>query len=490
MEGSNSIAGEATAPRRDDPAYERRTSGWQARPRVLVVEDSEDLIAVYRRYLAREAVAIEAATTGRAALQRMAREVPAVVLLDLRLPDMGGQEILERIRTERWPTTVVVLTGCGSIDAAVEAMRAGAYDFLTKPVDGERLRVTLRNALERQRLSHLVESYRQCVERERFQGFVGASPAMQAVYRMIERAAPSRACVFITGESGTGKEVCARAIHACSPRRAAPFVAINCGALPEGLVESELFGHARGAFTGATAMRAGAARQAHGGTLFLDELCEMAPAAQAKLLRFVQSGALRKVGGDRPETVDVRLICATNRDPLDAVARGRLREDLYYRLRVIPIHLPPLRDRPDDVLPIAGHCLDLANREEGKAFAGFAPEAAALLVGHSWPGNVRQLQNAIRTAVILNGGETIQAAMLRDALHPADAARPAAPAAGRCEPVRRMPVRPLREAERELIAAALARCDGSVGRAAELLQVSPSTIYRRLKSAADTATDA
>jgi len=175
---------------------------------------------------------------------------------------------------------------------------------------------------------------------------------------------------------------------------------------------------------------------------------------------------------------------------LDAVARGRLREDLYYRLRVIPIHLPPLRDRPDDVLPIAGHCLDLANREEGKAFAGFAPEAAALLAGHSWPGNVRQLQNAIRTAVILNGGETIQAAMLRDALHPADAARPAAPAAGRCEPVRRMPVRPLREAERELIAAALARCDGSVNRAAELLQVSPSTIYRRLKSAADTATDA
>jgi len=489
MEGSNSIAGAAPAPRRDDPAAERRAGGWRARPRILVVEDSEELIAVYRRYLARETVAIETATTGRAALHRLAREVPAAVLLDLRLPDMDGQEILERIRAEGWPTTVIVLTGCGSIDAAVEAMRAGAYDFLTKPVDGERLRVTLRNALERQRLSHLVESYRQCVEQERFQGFVGASPAMQAVYRMIERAAPSRACVFITGESGTGKEVCARAIHACSPRRAGLFVAINCGALPEGLVESELFGHARGAFTGATAMRAGAARQAHGGTLFLDELCEMAPAAQAKLLRVVQCGALRKVGGDRPETVDVRLICATNRDPLDAVTRGRLREDLYYRLRVIPIHLPPLRDRPDDILPIAGHCLDLANREEGKGFAGFAPEAAALLVGHSWPGNVRQLQNAIRTAVILNGGETIQAAMLRDALHPADAARPAAPAAGRCEPVRRMPVRPLREAERELIAATLARCDGSVGRAAELLQVSPSTIYRRLKSAADTATD-
>jgi len=481
MEGSSGIVGQ-------DPTASGPRHAWPGTPaRVLIVEDNLELISVYRRYLATEAVAIDTATTGRAALQRLAEDSPAAVLLDLRLPDMGGQEILERIRAERLPTTVIVLTGCGSIDSAVEAMRAGAYDFLAKPVDGARLRVALRNALERQSLSHLVESYRQSFERDRFRGFVGASPPMQAVYRMIERAAPSRACVFITGESGTGKEICARAIHDCSPRRDGPFIAINCGAIPRELFESELFGHTRGAFTGAVTTRAGAAQQANGGTLFLDELCEMEPAAQAKLLRFVQSGTLRKVGGERHEKVDVRLVCATNRDPLDAVARGQLREDIYYRLRVIPIHMPPLRERPDDILPIARHFLAVANREERKDFGGFSPQAAALLSGCPWPGNVRQLQNAIRTAVILNAGETVQAEMLRGVLCPADRAPAEDRAAGKSGCFEQMRMRPLREAERDLIEVALARCRGNVRRAAELLQVSPSTIYRRLKSGAQSA---
>src|SRR5690606_38452833 len=271
--------------------------------------------------------------------------------------------------------------------------------------------------LERQRLSRIVETYRSEIDRRSYAGFVGSSLSMQAVYRTIDAAATSKATIFITGESGTGKEVCAEAIHQKSPRRDGPFVAINCAAIPKELMESEIFGHVKGAFTGAIGDREGAAARADGGTLFLDEVCEMPLDLQVKLLRFVQLGSFMKVGGTETRQVDVRFICATNRDPLQEVAAGNFREDLYYRLHVIPLHMPPLRERERDVLDLAHHFLASFAAEEHKAFRRFAPEAEALLLSYDWPGNVRQLQNVLRNIVVLNEGETVEKAMLRDTLH-------------------------------------------------------------------------
>jgi len=302
-----------------------------------------------------------------------------------------------------------------------------------------------------------------------FESFVGMSPAMKAVYRAIENAARSKAAVFVSGETGTGKELCTQAIHRRGPRRDKPFIALDCGAIPKDLMESEVFGHAKGAYTGATQARAGAAKLAHGGTLFLDEICELAPALQAKLLRFLQSGGFRPLGSDRTETVDIRLICATNRDPLEEIAAGRLREDLYYRIYVVPVHLPPLRERRADILPIARHFLATFAREEGASFKSFSPAAEARLEAHDWPGNVRQLQNAVRSALVLHQGYQVTTNMLSDLLDTSCPARPEANGA----------IRPLRAVERELIEAAIARCGGNVVEAAKLLEINPSTIYRK-----------
>ncbi|MFQ5774432.1 MAG: sigma-54-dependent transcriptional regulator [Kiloniellaceae bacterium] len=450
------------------------------RPAVLLVEDSPDLAWTYRRFLAGEPINLEHVTTGAAAIARVEEAPPAVMLLDLRLPDMNGLGVLERMARDGCPTTVVVITAYGSIDVAVRAMRAGAYDFLAKPFNAQRLIVTLRNALERQRLSGLLEAYQSDLARDRFHGFIGASPPMQAVYRMIERAAPSKATVFVTGESGTGKEICAQTIHACGPRRDKPFVALNCAAIARDLMECEIFGHAKGAFTGAVSQRVGAAKLADGGTLFLDEVCEMDPALQTKLLRFVQTASFHPVGSDRAETVDVRLVCATNRDPWKEVEAGRFREDLYYRLHVIPVHLPPLRERGADVLLIARALLVAFAREEGKAFKAFDPDVETALAAYDWPGNVRQLQNALRNVVVLHDGELVRPSMLPPPLDLGVPGRRAAPMPAAAPGAERpRPVRPLREVEKELIEDAIARCGGSVAGAAELLRISPSTIYRK-----------
>ena len=279
---------------------------------------------------------------------------PTPWLLDLRLPDMDGLEVLAEIARRGMTLPVVVITAHGSVETAVSAIRAGASDFLVKPISGERLRVTLHNHLEKQRLAAVVDTYRTRIDRDRFEGFIGASLAMQAVYRSIESAAASDATVFFTGESGTGKEVGARAIHDLGRRRGKAFHPLNCAAIPKDLIESEIFGHVKGAFTGAVSDRPGAARLADGGTLFLDEICEMDPFLQTKLLRFVQTGAFTPVGGTRSEQVDVRFVCATNRDPLAEMRAGRFREDLFYRLHVVPIHMPPLCERGEDVLDSRG----------------------------------------------------------------------------------------------------------------------------------------
>ena len=459
--------------------------------RVLLVEDTPSLSTVYMEYLRNAGMAPSLAETGREALAALTEGGFQAMLLDLKLPDMSGVEILKRVADDEIPLAIVVITANGSINAAVEAMRLGAYDFIVKPFNEERLVTTARNAIEHVHLTRMVDEFRDSFGRERYQGFIGSSLAMQAIYRTIESVAPSKATVFITGESGTGKEVCAQAIHRGSPRRNRPFVPLNCGAIPKDLMESEIFGHLKGAFTGAIGDRDGAAVQAHGGTLFLDEICEMDLALQTKLLRFLQTGTIQRVGSAKPEKVDVRIICATNRNPMTEVEKGRFREDLYYRLHVVPIHLPPLREREEDVLEIATFFLRQFAEEEGKGFEGFSADAREALLLRVWPGNVRELQNVIRNAVVLNEGPLLTAGMLpagiRSDPSPGTSLPGSAPFAAAAPPLHPDTHAPtgapvgqkLWQIEKQAIEAAVAHCGGSIPKAAKILGLSPSTIYRK-----------
>ena len=455
----------------------------QRKPRLLLVEDSLALAKVYKEYLKPMSVIVSSVAEGGQGLEQIEGTDPDVVLLDLNLPDMNGLELLEKLQGLPQDPTVVVITAMGTVDTAVEAMRAGAFDFLQKPFDAERLRITVRNALEKQDLKALVKTYRDSFERDKFHGFTGSSIPIQAVYRIIESAASSRASVFITGDSGSGKEVCADAIHREGARTKNPFIPLNCAAIPSELMESEIFGHVKGAFTGAVGERKGAAAMAHEGTLFLDEIGEMDLALQSKLLRFVQTGTFQQVGGNKVEKVDVRFVCATNRDPLEMVAKGTFREDLYYRLHVIPIHLPALRECGNDVMLIAEKYLLEFAREEGKDFKGFTPEAAYVLSRYQWPGNVRQLQNILRNVVVLQNGELVTQDMLPALLSATGNARSVASESLPVEGVSPEPdsgsIRPLWLVEKETIEGAIAICDGNIPRAAALLEVSPSTIYRK-----------
>jgi DNA-binding NtrC family response regulator len=464
-------------------------------PRVLLVEDSAPLAAVYQEYLKDELLTLEHVADGESAMKSIQERLPDLVLLDLVLPDMTGQEILQWIGREKLPCSVVVMTAHGSVDVAVDVMQLGAEDFLEKPVSAGRLKTTVRNILEKHRLRYLVEDMENTFERKTYHDFIGSSLAMQGVYRIIDSAASSKASVFITGESGTGKEVCAEAIHKQGNRADKPFIALNCAAIPHDLMESEIFGHVKGAFTGAAGNRKGAASLADGGTLFLDELAEMDMDLQSKLLRFIQTGTFQKVGGTEYESVDVRFICATNRDPLQAVADGRLREDLYYRLHVVPVHLPPLRSRGDDILAIAMHFLLKYSQEEDKDFRGFSPEVEIILRNYNWPGNVRQLQNVIRNIVVLNNDTSVTLSHLPPPLNAPlnemqfhretgssssdrhDTA--SATSAQRHSPSVTADVRPLAIVEKEAIEHAIRVCGDNIPRAAALLEVSPSTIYRK-----------
>jgi len=464
-------------------------SGENTLPRVILIEDSLALGKVYQEYLSALPIQIEQFTEGKSGLNAVLELRPEVVLLDLNLPGISGQEILSRLNEAEFQPAVVVVTAHGSVGSAVEAMRDGAFDFLQKPFDAERLRVTVKNALEKQSLTSLVQSYKESLERDHFHGFVGSSIPIQAVYRIIESAAASRASVFITGESGTGKEVCANAIHQEGDRRDKPFIPLNCAAIPKDLMESEIFGHVKGSFTGAVGDRKGAAALADGGTLFLDEIGEMDQSLQSKLLRFVQTGTFQKVGGNELEHVNVRFICATNRDPLEMISQGTFREDLYYRLHVIPIHLPALRECREDILQIADYFLSEYAGEESKEFRDFSPEAQQVLLTYQWPGNVRQLQNVIRNVVVLNDGGTVEVDMLpKLMLHGASNLE------GSVENTASVkhdlgsrhdsnaPVLPLWLSEKKAIEAAIAHCGGNIPKAASLLEVSPSTVYRKKQS--------
>ncbi len=489
-------------------------------PRVLLVEDARALAETYRAYLEPQGLEVDLAETGAEAMERIAADAPGVVVLDINLPDGNGLDLLKRIKARATPCEVVLITGKASVSIAVEAMREGAFDFVMKPFTADRLRVTVRNALDRLELASRLEELGADLEGDGFQGMTGRSFAMQAVYRMIRSAAPTNATVFITGESGTGKELCARAIHALSRRAAGPIVSINCAAIPRGMQESEIFGHAKGAFTGAVSDRKGAMLTADGGTLFLDEVCEMDPELQTRMLRVLQEKAVQRLGEDHLRPVDVRIVCATNRDPEREVAAGRFREDLYYRLHVMPIELPPLRERNGDVALLARRFLRQFADEDGKGFRDFAPDCLHILEAHDWPGNIRQLQNVLRRAVVLNDGDLMEVSMLPQLPHSGQAGGDAMPSAGSGiastvassagadkavpaateggdrsgsagsreahrvadEGVGSDRIAPLDTVIRTTIERAITLCDGNIPRAAQALKVSPSTLYRRLQS--------
>ena len=457
------------------------------KPMILMVEDTLSLATIYREYLKNEPVEVRAVATGKDAMASISASPPDLLLLDLKLPDMDGEDILKWIVEQDFPTAVVIITAHGSVDLAVNLIRLRAVDFLEKPFDATRLCTTVRNTLKHSKLKQLVDDLHLDLDNKGgFHGFIGNSLPMQTVYRIIDAAAPSSATVFITGESGTGKEVCAESIHKAGARLSQPFIALNCGAIPGDLMESEIFGHTKGAFTGAAAERKGAAAMADKGTLFLDEIGEMNIDLQTKLLRFIQTGTFQKVGSSKTESVDIRFICATNKDPLAEVAAGRFREDLYYRLHVIPIHMPPLREREHDILELANHFLRRFAEEEGKSFQRFEPEVEVILASYEWPGNVRQLQNVIRNIVVLNNEEEVSKAHLPP---PIDNALSAIEIQARTQetlrarsaeaPTTPQPVRPLADVEREAIENAINLCDGNIPKAAALLEVSPSTIYRK-----------
>ena len=459
---------------------------------ILIVEDSPTLALTYQEYLRGLDLPIRLAETGAAALNYIEEVEPTVVLLDLKLPDMDGIDILKKLKASHRDTRVIVITAHGSVTVAVEAMREGASDFLLKPFTAERIVTTVKNALELHRLANLVEQF-EGRHTKKFARFIGESAAMLAVYRMIEDCAPSRANVFIMGPSGTGKELCAEAIHHIGPRKNNKFVALNCAAIPENLIESEIFGHVKGAFTGAYADREGAALSASCGTLFLDEICDMPLDMQAKLLRFIQSGQVVPVGSNTPIDVNVRFVCATNRDPWQEVEAGRFREDLYYRLHVVPIHLPPLKDRGQDILAIAQHLLTSYAEEEGKSFDQIEAAAETRLLAHSWPGNVRELGNIIQSAIVLNNGPTLTDKMLARVMGTAGKRSP------NHRPVSQKVisqngsiaagddtlVEPLEVSERRLIERAITLSGGKVRKAAFRLGVNPSTLYRKLKEWAE-----
>jgi DNA-binding NtrC family response regulator len=448
---------------------------------VLVVDDDEDLLRVSARALRDEGFEVRTFNSAKPVLEALESAAGRidVVLSDIHMPDLSGLELLAAVR-ERWPTVVVTLmTGQAELDSAVQALRLGAYDYLVKPVDPfETLSPALRRAVEYRRL---VDRNRYLQRRldasERFEQMVGGSPAMQRVHDLIASVAPTDATVLVLGASGTGKELVARAIHAQSGRSSKTFVDINCAALAESILESELFGHVRGAFTGAVGARRGLFEEASGGTLFLDEIGELSGSTQARLLRVLQEGEVRPVGSNESRSVDVRVIAATNQDLARAVKDREFREDLYYRLNVVPIELPPLRDRPEDIIPLADHFLKKRGERVGKQVTGIDPEALGLLTRYSWPGNVRELENAIERAIILAGGEVITPELLPPPLRGGARTPPGQSLLGAD---RLLPLADARSAfERQYVQRALELARGNITEAAQLAGVDRSN-FRRL----------
>ena len=467
---------------------------------ILVVDDDPTQRRLIQAVLERDGNAVVHAASGGEAIDRMTRGGGAdLILLDMVMPEMSGLECLAELRSAGINEPVIVLTANGGIDMVVKAMQAGAQDFFVKPVGPERLLVGVRNAMQMKRLTAEVGRLTKRVQgRTSFDDIVGDSPPMRMVKALGARAAKSSIPVLITGESGVGKEVIARALHGASDRAGKPFVAVNCGALPANLSESILFGHEKGAFTGAVDKTLGKFREADGGTLFLDEIGELPLDMQVKLLRALQEGEIDPVGGKRPVKIDVRIVSATNRDPAQQVKDGAFREDLFYRLNVFPIEAPSLRDRREDIAPLVDHFIARFNAEEGKRIAGCAPETLALLQGFDWPGNVRQLENAVFRAIVLADAPFLQphdfpaisgvAAPMPDAqpLKAATAAGAQTDAAAQVDqPIRildeRGHLRTLEDIERDLIQHAIEVYAGHMSEIARRLGIGRSTLYRKVR---------
>ncbi len=443
----------------------------KSKARVLVVDDEASARSGLEKLLTQEGYTVDCAEDGTEALALFAEAPADVVVTDLKMPRMDGIELLKQLRALDRDVPVIVCTAFGDVNIAVQAMRAGAEEFLTKPIDFDALALTIERALERREIRVEAENLRsQLRERdgEGVQGLLGASPAMQKVYRVARQVASSRATVLITGESGTGKGELARAIHALSPRAKQPFISLHCAALAESLLESELFGHEKGAFTGADRRRVGRFEQASGGTLFLDEIGEIPMATQIKLLQVLQERTFERVGGNERVHVDVRVIAATNRDLAADVRDKRFREDLYYRLNVVHIEMPVLRLRGGDIFVLAGHFLRKFAQENHKRVEGFTERARTKILGHRWPGNVRALENAVERAVVLCEGPMID----HDDL-PFEAAPD-------FESTLRIPGSTMAEIERYAILTTLDAAEGSTAKAAELLDISVRTIQYRL----------
>ena len=449
--------------------------------RILVVDDELSMREVLEITLRQEGYDVTVADGGEAALRALDAAPFDLVVTDLRMRGVDGLAVLRAVKERAPGTAVLMLTAFASTDTAVEAMKLGAYDYVTKPFKLDELRLTIASALERKQLREENQALRRQLQRERgLPNFVGRSRRMLEVFETIRKIADSPSNVMITGETGTGKELVAQAIHHEGPHRDRPFVSVNCGAIPEALMESELFGHVKGAFTGAVNDTRGLFSAADGGTLFLDEITEIPPSVQVKLLRAIQERSIRRVGDTRDLRINVRLIAASNRDLAGSVAEGILREDLFYRLNVIPIHLPPLRERRDDIPFLVNHFVQKLARETGKELRGVSPEALTLLEQYRWPGNIRELENAIERAIVLGTGPTLEV----DAL-PTELLRPVPVSDATLEiPPEGLDLEAtLDSIEQRLLRAALERSGGVQTRAAELLKMSFRQFRYKLQKA-------
>jgi DNA-binding NtrC family response regulator len=445
-------------------------------PTLLLVEDDPDGARSVAEVAGGAGFSVIVAREGEAGIERFRERTPDLVLTDLVLPDISGIDVLTRLQQMDRRVPVILMTAYGSVDSSVKALRAGAYDYIQKPLNLEELESTLRRAMEASRLRRQVDSLSASV-RERYsaRAMVANSPAMQAVIRQIEALADTMATVLIQGESGTGKELVARALHADSRRASGPFVAVNCGAFAESLLESELFGHEKGAFTGAASQHKGAFERADGGTLLLDEIGDAPAPVQVKLLRALEDREIRRIGGQQPFRVDVRLISATNRDLTDLVAEGDFREDLLYRINVVTLTVPPLRRRREDIRPLADRFIARACEEHGRAVARVDPRFYEALEACDWPGNVRQLRNVVESAVLLSSGDALSPDVVP---LPEGAGRRTVAATGAFAAPDGMS---LAEIEREVLLQTLTRCQGNRTLSAERLGLSRRTVQRKIK---------
>ncbi len=445
---------------------------------ILVVDDDSSVRRVIQMQLSEAGYGVELAATGGEALRILAESHPKLVITDLRMPDLDGIELLRRIAEEAIQTTVIMITAFGSIETAVQAMRLGAYDYITKPIDYEALLLAVHRAMERQNLIDEVRNLRSALDlRYGFESIIGHSKSLLRVLEMAARVAQHDSTVLINGETGTGKELLARAIHYNSRRKNQPFVTINCGAIPKDLIEAELFGYSRGAFTGANANKPGKVEMADGGTLFLDEIGELPLESQVKLLRLIQNGELERVGSTSPKVINVRILAATNRN-LSAMAEdGTFRNDLFYRLAVVPLYLPPLRERKEDIPELAEHLFHKAKERHGLQGLQVASSVIARLSAYRWPGNIRELENVVERMLVLSNGKQITEEDLPDELRRISAAPPNAPLSFELpdEGVS------LEAIERELLLRALEKAGGNQTRAAQYLDISRRTFIYRME---------